>query len=113
MLICFPLLKLISVARVLSNFKALRQEGVTRKDYVDQLKIDLSSYYGYNDFLIEALVEVSLFRNGEFILHMGLVLIYSGTNCTQMFPVSELMELIEAFEKPRPICIRTNTLKVS
>lgn len=43
---------------MLSNFKALRQEGATRKEYVEQLKRDLSSSYGYNEFLIGALVEV-------------------------------------------------------
>ncbi|KAF9611644.1 hypothetical protein IFM89_034115 [Coptis chinensis] len=67
----------------LSNMQRKIKERVTRKDYVEQLKRDLSSYYGYNEFLIRVLVK--------------------------MFPVVELLELIE---KPRPICLQTNTLKV-
>ncbi|MCL7025583.1 hypothetical protein MKW94_007139 [Papaver nudicaule] len=87
------------IARFLSKFKDLRQEegqswkkskglsteGPSRKDLVAQLQLDLCAYYGYNEFLMGVLVE--------------------------MFPVTELLELIEAYEKPRPICIRTNTLK--
>lgn len=48
----------VSVVRVLSNFKDLRPNGAKRKDYVEQLKADLGTYYGYNEFLIGTLVEV-------------------------------------------------------
>ncbi|KAL0645143.1 hypothetical protein Bca4012_043434 [Brassica carinata] len=44
--------------RVLSDFKDLRPEGVKRKAFVEQLKADLGSYYGYNEFLISATQEL-------------------------------------------------------
>eukprot|EP00850_Spirogloea_muscicola_P018238 SM000165S02199 [mRNA] locus=s165:122475:126866:+ [translate_table: standard] len=73
------------VVRVLSNFAVLREEGVPRKSYAQQLAADLAAYYGYNDFLIDLFM--------------------------QMLSPAEVVELMEANEKPRPMTLRTNTLK--
>lgn len=57
----------------------------SRNDYISQLLKDLCLYYGYNEYLMEKLFYI--------------------------FPVSEAIEFFEANEVPRPITIRTNTLK--
>ncbi|KAJ7470665.1 NOL1/NOP2/sun family RNA met [Mycena latifolia] len=71
--------------RILAKFKRLAEEGRSRSDYIEQIISDISSYYGYNDFLAEKL----------FLL----------------FPVAEALEFFEANEVPRPVTIRTNTLR--
>jgi hypothetical protein len=63
----------VTVVRVLSNFKALRPEGVARTDYVRQLAADLASYYGYNDFLIDTFLQVIVLITLRF-LRCGAVL---------------------------------------
>ena len=52
---------------------------------MDQLKRDLSTYYGYNDFMLDTFLG--------------------------MFSVPEAIACIEANELKRPITLRTNTLK--
>ncbi|KAF9290536.1 rRNA (cytosine-C5-)-methyltransferase nop2 [Mortierella alpina] len=73
------------IVRVLNNFREMREGNRSRNDYISQLLKDLCLYYGYNDYLMEKLFYI--------------------------FPVSEAIEFFEANEVPRPVTIRTNTLK--
>ncbi|XP_038140467.1 probable 28S rRNA (cytosine(4447)-C(5))-methyltransferase isoform X1 [Cyprinodon tularosa] len=70
---------------VLCNFSAKREEGKARVEYLSLLRKDLCTYYSYNEFLIEKLMD--------------------------LFPLSELVDFLEANEIQRPVTIRTNTLK--
>ena len=70
---------------ILTNFSKMRDPTVARSQYVRNLQRYLAAYYGYSEFMI------------EMIYHL--------------FPVSELVEFLEASDVPRPITIRTNTLK--
>jgi len=73
------------VIHVLQDFKARREEGVDRQTYMNRLKKDLCTYYSYNDFMIDKFLQV--------------------------FPVGEILEVLEANEVQRPVTIRTNSLK--
>ncbi|XP_077264468.1 28S rRNA (cytosine(4447)-C(5))-methyltransferase [Temnothorax americanus] len=73
------------VIMVLSDFKRLRDENRSRSEYTELLRRDLCTYYSYNDFLMERLM--------------------------QIFPLDELLEFLEASEVQRPMTIRANTLR--
>uniref|UniRef100_A0A0N8EUB8 Nucleolar protein 1 n=1 Tax=Heterocephalus glaber TaxID=10181 RepID=A0A0N8EUB8_HETGA len=73
------------IVGVLRDFGAQREEGRSRPEYLGRLQKDLATYYSYGDFLLGKLVE--------------------------LFPAPELIEFLEANEVPRPITLRTNTLK--
>ena len=71
--------------QVLGDFKARRAEGRSRSEYHRLLRKDLAFYYGYNSFLMGKLLE--------------------------LYPLTEIMDALEANEVPRPVTIRVNTLK--
>lgn len=77
--------RIAEVARVLDNFKALRDPARDRGDYIAQLRKDCMLYYGYNAFLMDAIL--------------------------QLFAPAEAVELLEANEVRRPVTLRANTLK--
>ncbi|XP_018576818.1 25S rRNA (cytosine-C(5))-methyltransferase nop2 [Anoplophora glabripennis] len=73
------------VIAVLTDFNKLRDKNHSRSEYLDILKKDLCTYYSYNEFLMVKFM--------------------------QLFPLSELLEFLEASEVQRPLTIRTNSLK--
>ena len=74
-----------AVAEVLADFAARREPGRSRSDYVDVFSSDLCIVYGYSSEMIDLL--------------LGL------------FSPAEALQFIETSETPRPVTIRTNTLK--
>eukprot|EP00908_Phaeocystis_cordata_P022993 Transcript_5424.p1 GENE.Transcript_5424~~Transcript_5424.p1 ORF type:complete len:515 (+),score=265.59 Transcript_5424:462-2006(+) len=73
------------VVQVLGDFANLREPERPRSDYLQLLTSDLCSCYGYNADLIDLFLT--------------------------LFSPAEALEFIEANETPRPITVRTNTLK--
>eukprot|EP01114_Cavostelium_apophysatum_P007229 TRINITY_DN1914_c0_g1_i1.p1 TRINITY_DN1914_c0_g1~~TRINITY_DN1914_c0_g1_i1.p1 ORF type:complete len:561 (-),score=204.53 TRINITY_DN1914_c0_g1_i1:20-1702(-) len=73
------------LAKILTNFSELGEAG-KKNEYTEQLVAHLMNYYGYSQFLIK-----------KFLL---------------MFSVNETIELLEANEKPRPVTLRVNSLKI-
>ena len=69
----------------MSNLKELCQANKCRKDYMEQLKSDISASYDYNLDILELLFD--------------------------LFSPQAAFDFIEANENQRPLTIRTNTLK--
>lgn len=77
--------RITETIRVLDDFSKLAEEGRSRADYTSQLLKDICTYYGYSPFLAEKLFN--------------------------LFPPREAFAFFEANETPRPLVIRTNTLR--
>lgn len=77
--------RITEVVRVLTSFKELAEPGKSRADYTTGLLKDIVTYYGYSPFLAEKLFN--------------------------LFPAQEALAFFDANETPRPMVIRTNTLR--
>ncbi len=77
--------RITETVRVLDNFSKLAEEGRSRAEYTSQLLKDICTYYGYSEYLAEKLFN--------------------------LFPALEAFAFFEANESPRPVVIRTNTLR--
>lgn len=77
--------RITDIVRVLGDFSKLAENGRSRAEYTAQLLEDICAYYNYSPFLAEKLYN--------------------------LFTPREAFAFFEANEAPRPIVIRTNTLR--
>lgn len=77
--------RITDIVRVLGDFSNLAERGRSRADYTAQLLADICAYYNYSPYLAEKLYN--------------------------LFTPREAFAFFEANEAPRPIVIRTNTLR--
>lgn len=79
--------RITDTIRILGDLKTLGLPGKSRTDYIDLLLDDICTYYGYTRFLAEKLFN--------------------------LFTPMEAFAFFEANETPRPVVIRTNTLRTN
>ncbi|RAL11179.1 rRNA (cytosine-C5-)-methyltransferase NOP2 [Aspergillus homomorphus CBS 101889] len=79
--------RITDTIRILGDLKTLGQPGKSRTDYVNLLLGDICTYYGYTPYLAEKLFN--------------------------LFTPMEAFAFFEANETPRPVVIRTNTLRTN
>lgn len=120
---------------VLRDFGTQREEGRSRSEYLHRLRKDLAIYYSYGDFLLGKLMDLfplsevlncqssapSLFLPSLFLpclrkavspLALFFVAeLFGQPDLSPSLLLSQLVEFLEANEVPRPITLRTNTLK--
>ncbi len=77
--------RITDTIRVLDDFSKLSEPGRSRAEYTTQLLKDICLYYGYSSYLADKLFN--------------------------LFPPREAFAFFEANETPRPVVIRTNTLR--
>ena len=75
-----------SILQVLSDFRVQRDPSRSRKEYIQQLQMDLSELFGYLPELVDYFLSI--------------------------FGPAETLEFLSASDTTRPLVIRTNTLKV-
>ncbi|EXJ76170.1 uncharacterized protein A1O5_00678 [Cladophialophora psammophila CBS 110553] len=79
--------RMTETIRILGNFSQLADKAKSRTDYTEQLLSDICVYYGYTRFLAEKLFA--------------------------LFTPAEAFAFFEANETPRPVVLRTNTLRTN